>query len=69
MATESNTHEEYLQTRGVLMLATSCGFVAVVSAVAHLVLLSGLFLPEIIEFLFKLLNTSGLHNVLCAEIL
>ena len=38
------------------MLAMSCGFVAVMSAVAYLVVLSGLFLLEIIEFLFKLLT-------------
>jgi len=56
MATEHNTHEEYLQTNGVPVFATSCGFVAVICAIAYVIVFSVVFLLEIIEFLFKLLT-------------
>lgn len=71
MATEHNTHEEYLQSRGVLVLAISCSFVAVKSAVAYLVILSGVFLLEIIEFWFKLLMllASTIFSMCCDSVI
>lgn len=55
-AAEHTTREEYPQTSQILALTTRYTFLALRSAVAHLVILNGLHSPDATELLVKLLT-------------